>query len=1121
VIDVRNNFVDGLDLDSALLTLPKSAYKDALNVTRDAIAGNHDNSLTNVVGNQIRSYELPGGLNQVVGAYGYTLRNAIIYFVWNEYDQDSILYYDKTANTTTKIFQNLTDSGDVDLLGLTRNTKITSIAVYPRQNSEGDLLFFLDGEGRPTTMNITRFIAGEYTPVTRDIINVHKRPPLAPPSYVYGNDGTHTVNNLRGKFFRFKYRWFYDDFERSTTSPVSAVQIPTDLLDDEFTNVATNNNQLTIVVNGGPKNVSKIEVLVSIANKTNEWSDFQLVESISKSEFAIGDDTDYSYVFYNDATYPVINVPESQLLFDTIPFNANAMCMPNGNVLMYSGITEGIDRDLEANVDIQVLQVEAGSGTPTGTLNGVVTINLDNALQQLFSIEFSGAPATGTVIEVEVLEPSSGNDYLAATYTTIDGDSPATIVIALAASFNALNEVFFGSSTGNTVGVVANSIFDPKREFSSLTITPPASAADDNSIATWPWSNQRSIGLVYFNQEGVTNGVLYTEGITFPNYQETGGSVLLPYINAKIYHVPPIWAYSYQWVVTKTGFQNLFFECVSVNDTETDYIYFNIENLPLNQTKNPTTAAVISWTFQDGDRMRLIKQVSDGFIWGPSYDIAVEGIVVDPVINNVATTGTYIKVKNIPPFTALTVAFATDFFVIELFREGQASATDENQVYYEIGVQFPIIDAGTADRVHGGEVTDQSTNYLTPAEVNIYSGDWYFRVRTVYTSETGQATFFCQDKNIIDSYISAVSTVDGRPLVVDVNQRESYYSATWRHGQAYQPNTNVNGLNRFYPADVDDVDISYGDIMRTEVNDRRVWVFQKFKCGQIPIFSQINREPNGTQVNVVTSQLLNPIDYYAWDGGIGTASTSLVIKRYVAYFVDNINGTILRLSKDGVTPLSILYKVNSWANENIPLRTGNYFIYGGFDNRLGNYVIGLEAVGSSDAQTLAFNEDRNSFESFLSYKPEMMVSLGTTFASFFEGHLWTHDSTTYNNFYGYQYDSTVTFVFNDVPLQKKTWQNLTLLASGIWDCPEIITNVNSYGATPQTSNIGTSEFQILEGQPTTTFKRATNSRGGKINGDFLKGSYVVVKFRKQNASSLEYLNTISVYYVGSPLTKVN
>ncbi len=148
------------------------------------------------------------------------------------------------------------------------------------------------------------------------------------------------------------------------------------------------------------------------------------------------------------------------------------------------------------------------------------------------------------------------------------------------------------------------------------------------------------------------------------------------------------------------------------------------------------------------------------------------------------------------------------------------------------------------------------------------------------------------------------------------------------------------------------------------------------------------------------------------------------------------------------------------------------------------------------SQTLIWDEEGNRFETFVSLFPEMMVTLGTTLCSFKDGILWTHDDDDhYNNFFGVQYDSYITPVFNKMELDKKTFLAVEEIASQPWDCPEIITGSNSYGKVKQTSNLIEDDFEELEGNFNAAFLGATNSIGGLIDGDSLKGNIMSVKFR--------------------------
>jgi len=1166
-----------------------------------------------------------------IGAYPNTVRNTIIYFVWNSVGYHSVMQYDNSIGNISPIFTNLFDSGNVDILGFTLNDKITSVNILNRNidEGEGDLLYFLDSLGRPTQMDLYRFFNGEYRPVNREIINVIKTPPLSPPTCVYGNDTTKSTNSLRNRLFRFKYRYVYDSNQKSVCSPISVVSLPKNILQDTYNSVITNNNRIDLSFNTGDKDVREVQVLMSYVNKTNDWSDFSLVESINKNTFSflsinqknyilnagfsiynnvfnfvgyvvagininikirsisspgsftyitlanyttvpgdtlssvistvysqmsshsasglsfslvgnssIGmtydfsipgysysqdytvitypsnlsiDNFGYQYSFYNDGTYPTIDINESIQLFDYVPDVANAQEMPNGNVVMYGGITEGYDRTLNPNVSNTVL-TRLVTNVPVGNLSIRFTQEDGsrygrNGKWEVF-LYFSGVPVTGTVITL------IGTLGTIITYTTIAADADLDVLVHNVIDELRINGLYVYQAN------IWNDDFSLNFELtngrlSSVQIVAPSSDADYNSSPTFLFSTERRLGIAYFDKNGKTNGILYNDRVVFPRYTENASHVLqIPYINTKIYHQPPEWAYSYNFYLTKENTQFLYWETLAVKE-DTDYYYYDITNLSNYIKYVPSVGNVLSYTFQDGDRLRLIKNKSTLTVYDTSYDAEILGQVTDPVGQ---PAGVYIKTRKFAPFSSIT-NFLTYNYIIQIYRPGQQTANSLNEVYYEFGQQYFIVNPGLSTRYHMGMVTNQILSQNTPAEFNFYGGDVYFRYRKyAYTTSGGVAasTFAALDRNFVDTYISAVNSINGRASVVDINAKRSYYSTLVRFSEAYQPNTNINGTNRFYPNNFDEYDYSFGDIMRFKVRDRFVRVFQKLKVGQVPLYHQILKEQN-KETLVVSDRLLNPIQYYVGDVGIGENAESLASFNFADYFTSNIKGVICRVSNDGIKFLSIDHKIDSWAWKAISQRTGNYKIYGAFDTILQQYIIALEATPTDEAQTLMFDEGDNTFDTYLSYKPEMMVTLGVLLVTFKNGQLYTHDSSTYNNFYGQQYDSTITLIFNEAAMDKKTFLAIGEVASQIWDVPEIKTDINSYGTTKMTSNLVDSDFAQLEGSFEATILRDQNSTGGLIGGDTMKGKVLTAKFRAKNPASLVSLNLLSLKYINSPL----
>lgn len=1127
MVEVKN-FSGKMDLDSSPFRVAPQDYISALNITKDAIEGSNDRVVTNVVGNRLVSYTYhSGGTPTVIGAYPNTVRNIVIVFSFHPAGYHTIFEYNNTTRTTQKLLENLTDTGGVDILGFTLLGKITSINIYNR--AEGDLLYFLDSLGRPTGFNIENMRSGLYTPVTRQIINVIKAPPLSPPTTIYGNDTTRRVNNLRKGFFRFAYIWIYDDFEESVISPISALSLPVKILDETYTSVVTNNNIITVSLNSGAKNVAKVQLLMSYVRASNDWSPFQIVETIDKATTSISDDVAFSRTFYNDSTYPTKNEAQVELLFDYVPQFANAQEMPDGNVLMYGAVSEGYNRNLTPNV-VNVVSVYPVTAPSSGSLD-VVLASDSGIIFQDMRYQFSGVPAVGTTIVITVRRLSDGVEITASSYTTVLGDTANSVAVALAANNTAPSVIASVIGSGLLKLQIPHAIYEPlpsNSKYSKVVITAPTTPTTSNSITTWKWSTERNIGIAYFDQNGRTNGILYNAKISFPAYSKDGsGNINLPTINTKIYHVPPDWAYSYNFYFTDEGTAWIMWSSVDVNIAETNYVYFDVTDFIVNAKKYPTTGQVCSYSFQDGDRLRLLEANGSTGYFADTYDAAILGLVNEPTINGVVQTGKqFIKIAKSAPFSDATFTPNTHVYTIELYHPAQPQATGSNQTYFEFGQQYAILDPTTATRRHQGMVTDQDATYAIPAEFNFTEGDSYFRPRTIATTDTGTATFNIQDRNIVDFYISAVSSLEGRPNLIDTNAKFAKYGATIRFGQAYQPNTNINGFNRFYPNDLEDVDYSYGEIKNFSVRDRFIRVFQQLKIGSVPIFSKIGKSPNGDEITITTDRLLNPVQYYIGDFGIGNNPESLASYNYADYCTSNIKGVVLRVSQDGVDAISIKHEINSWATEFLPQRDGiNYFMYGAFDQRLNNYILALTASATDTPQTIYFNENpieqEKGFKSFLSYNPEMMCTLGILLITFKNGQLWTHDNTVYNTWYGITYDSTITPVFNQNYLEVKTLESLEEIASQAWDCPTIETSLNSYGTTKQQSNLITSDFDELESKWSALFFRDSNSQGGLINGDTLKSIYATITFRAATPTSLITLNSCTVKYVDSPLNHNN
>ena len=389
------------------------------------------------------------------------------------------------------------------------------------------------------------------------------------------------------------------------------------------------------------------------------------------------------------------------------------------------------------------------------------------------------------------------------------------------------------------------------------------------------------------------------------------------------------------------------------------------------------------------------------------------------------------------------------------------------------------------------------------------------------------------DENFSDFYESKVNS-NGRSDTVHPDEKTTYFPTLLRWGNPYQQNTNINQINRFQPLDFDEIDRSKGDIQRFKSRDRTLRVFQNRAVGQYGVYARFIQNNEGEDQLVTTNEILtkNNINYYAGEYGVGDQYTGLVSSNNIDYFDDPVRGYEVRLSTDGFTPISEIYKGQFYIRNLITPYNKTYLRSNGAKAKiLGCYnffdeeKVTLLQAGTNngnaiDSYAFSFNERRNGYCSFFSYNnAEWLLSAEDIIYAWKDGQIYSHNNTqNYCEFFGVQYDAYITVVFNINLIEKKTWQSVAELASAIWACPIIYTNVKSYGTQRQETLLIESDFATLEDMFHSAFLRDINSIGGIINGDEIKGNYLVCQFKKDSASNLITLSEIQVMFKDSPLT---
>jgi hypothetical protein len=88
----------------------------------------------------------------------------------------------------------------------------------------------------------------------------------------------------------------------------------------------------------------------------------------------------------------------------------------------------------------------------------------------------------------------------------------------------------------------------------------------------------------------------------------------------------------------------------------------------------------------------------------------------------------------------------------------------------------------------------------------------------------------------------------------------------------------------------------------------------------------------------------------------------------------------------------------------------------------------------SQNYTLTYSNTSQGFPSFYSFFPDWMIGMNQFFYTFKGGNLYRHNTNNnYNTFYGTTYESQITSIFNQNPLETKQFKTLNLEGDDSWD----------------------------------------------------------------------------------------
>lgn len=686
-------------------------------------------------------------------------------------------------------------------------------------------------------------------------------------------------------------------------------------------------------------------------------------------------------------------------------------------------------------------------------------------------------------------------------------------------------------------------------------------------------------GIEYEDFDG-RKSLVYTDDnlvVNIKTINEAGG-VKLSKINLQIHHKPPLWAKYYQIVRTNdlrySDFTQILVEkAVDLPTTTQGNSYMDLVISSFFTYKKIHPGSSLSYQFENGDRVVLIKKTDDNTYY-PFYEtevIAYNETVTDRVNSNITINGTanvvvaqtfvsnigktilvdgssreIVAVLNPTTYTLNNTVgnqesktflyydlvdnrgtlrikkppvgvIIADNTVIEVYKPYKASGA--NSTFYEFQKKFVIDNPGTENAYHSSDKQSQTASL--PAIVEITEGTAYVRNREMPLANVFPGTpvliTSVEDPSFSDFYPSLTND-NGRPNAQDTGLGEVHFGSRMRFSNNLIEDTSINGLNNFENLNREDYNDIFGDVKMIKYDGSRIYTFKELKTAFVWVGSKMVQDKAGSELLVGTDKLLNQIQYYAWEGGVGNNPESYSTNGTHRYFVSANSGVVIRLAANGEEPISKTFFVDSRMRAELAKASLNgYKIFTAFNSKLGLLTISIHAPTEQDSKTYVFNEGTNRWIGTHSYNPEYYCKFLDSLFSFKLGRLWEHDvNPIHNNFYGQQYTSKISFVANESYQRNKLYYVMKIDSDGRWAVPKIITPKNETWPNGMRSRLHENNFDLYNGKYWADFlmdmndPNFTDELKALFEGRYLVGAMLICDIECKETKETK-LNGVFIY----------
>ena len=253
-----------------------------------------------------------------------------------------------------------------------------------------------------------------------------------------------------------------------------------------------------------------------------------------------------------------------------------------------------------------------------------------------------------------------------------------------------------------------------------------------------------------------------------------------------------------------------------------------------------------------------------------------------------------------------------------------------------------------------------ATNYTVNIQnssdcvVQLDEGDVYFRLRQLrygHNPKTFNYLVRYVESSAVSDFFTSNNTSIGRPFIVQPDAKTIYRTGSVTYSDLFLIDVQTNGLSSFNATTGNYYDLNYihGSVRYMYNRDDSVVFLQDKKCGVFPVGRNIVQYSDGEAALSVSSNIIGVPQYYQGEYGVNNNPESVAIQGGRIYFADIRNGKVIRISRDGITPISE-QGMDSYFKDlfaGIVEYASIKRVIGGIDEEGGEYIIGAAPTYTS------------------------------------------------------------------------------------------------------------------------------------------------------------------------------